>query len=113
MPSSRVQRLARNNFSDGGVFSRSTSTHARHIEVQIFGDGRGDVVALGERDCSAAAPQSEGHRGNAGAGLDRRHARAAAASAPCGWASRCDYRSAGTVEFVYDARHAASSTSSK
>lgn len=48
----RVKRLANNNFADDGVFIEKFISSARHIEVQIFGDGEGKVIALGERDCS-------------------------------------------------------------
>ena len=47
-----VERLAQKNFGRGGVFLERYVEHARHIEVQIFGDGLGEVIALGERDCS-------------------------------------------------------------
>src|SRR6202521_2143820 len=47
-----VERLARSNFSDGGLFLEKYIEQARHIEVQLFGDGNGTVIALGERDCS-------------------------------------------------------------
>ena len=47
-----VKYLARNNFKDAGLFLEKFIANARHIEVQIFGDGKGEVVALGERDCS-------------------------------------------------------------
>ncbi|MEA3151743.1 MAG: urea carboxylase, partial [Gammaproteobacteria bacterium] len=43
-----VERLATQIFSRGGVFLEKYIDRARHIEVQIFGDGAGDVVALGE-----------------------------------------------------------------
>ena len=49
----RVERLARNNFKDAGIFLEKYVARGRHIEVQIFGDGKGNVIALGERDCSA------------------------------------------------------------
>ena len=47
-----VRRLGEQFFSDAGVFVERCVDRARHIEVQIFGDGKGNVVALGERDCS-------------------------------------------------------------
>ena len=47
-----VVRLGAGNFGNGGVFLESYVETARHIEVQVFGDGKGRVVALGERDCS-------------------------------------------------------------
>jgi urea carboxylase len=48
-----VKRLGANNFADDGVFLEKFIAAARHIEVQIFGDGKGKAVAIGERDCSS------------------------------------------------------------
>lgn len=48
----RVQRLASANFSSSGVFLERFVAHARHIEVQVFGDGCGRTISLGTRDCS-------------------------------------------------------------
>ena len=47
-----MERLARANFKDAGIYLEKYVEQARHIEVQIFGDGGGKVIALGERDCS-------------------------------------------------------------
>jgi urea carboxylase len=47
-----VKRLGQNNFSDAGVFIEKYIERARHLEVQVFGDGQGQVIALGVRDCS-------------------------------------------------------------
>ena len=48
----RVQRLAAANFGAGGVFLERLVRPARHVEVQVFGDGTGRVALLGDRDCS-------------------------------------------------------------
>jgi urea carboxylase len=48
-----VLRLSQGNFKHGGIYLEKYVTRARHVEVQIFGDGKGGVLALGERDCSA------------------------------------------------------------
>ncbi len=47
-----VARTSQSSFRDSGIFLEKFVDHARHIEVQILGDGRGEVIALGERDCS-------------------------------------------------------------
>ena len=39
-------------FGDAGVFVEKYVQRARHIEVQIFGDGLGNIVAFPERECS-------------------------------------------------------------
>jgi urea carboxylase len=45
-----VQRLSRQNFGHSGVFLGKYIGYARHVEVQIFGDGEGRVLALGDRE---------------------------------------------------------------
>jgi urea carboxylase len=98
-----VARLARTNFADGGVYLEKLVSPARHVEVQIFGDGKGEVVALGERDCSVQRRNQKVIEETPAPGLatgTRAALREAAVSLGC--AAR--YRSAGTVEFVLDAR---------
>src|SRR5580658_8880542 len=48
-----VVRLSRNSFRDGSVYLERFVTRAKHVEVQIFGDGKGGILPLGMRDCSA------------------------------------------------------------
>ncbi|UJP05102.1 MAG: urea carboxylase [Nitrosomonas sp.] len=97
-----VKQLAQNNFKDAGLYLEKFVDQARHIEVQIFGDGSGQVVALGERDCSMQrrnqkvveetpaphiTPQLRQTLWNTAVRLGR----------------AIHYQSAGTVEFIVDA----------
>jgi acetyl/propionyl-CoA carboxylase alpha subunit len=47
-----ARREAEGAFGDGRLFVEKLVAPARHVEVQVLGDGRGQVFALGERDCS-------------------------------------------------------------
>ncbi|HCD62544.1 MAG TPA: 3-methylcrotonyl-CoA carboxylase [Acinetobacter nosocomialis] len=96
-----VSYLAQVNFKDAGLYLEKFVQHARHIEVQIFGDGQGQVLALGERDCSvqrrhqkvleeAPAPQMPSEKLEA--------MRQAAIDA----ARAVNYVGAGTVEFIVE-----------
>ncbi|MBW4469619.1 MAG: urea carboxylase [Stenomitos rutilans HA7619-LM2] len=96
-----VQRLSRNNFSESGVFLEKYVERARHIEVQIFGDGQGTVVALGERDCSIQRRNQkvieEAPAPNISDALRQRLYESAVQLGQV-----VHYQSAGTVEFIYD-----------
>jgi urea carboxylase len=96
-----VERLAASNFSQGGVFIEKFVEQARHIEVQIFGDGRGNVVALGERDCSVQRRNQKVIEETPAPRLEERTRQQLFACAERLGRS-VDYKSAGTVEFVYD-----------
>ncbi len=97
-----VRGLATANFSDGGVFLEKFVRNARHIEVQLFGDGHGNVIALGERDCSMQRRNQKVLEEAPAPGLSAAQ-RAALHEAAIRLGRAVNYRSAGTVEFVYDA----------
>ena len=100
-----VARLGQGNFGDAGVFLERYIRRARHIEVQIFGDGHGHVVALGERDCSLQRRNQKVVE-EAPAPLLPDAIRSALYAAAIRLGQAAQYRSAGTVEFLYDAeRH--------
>ena len=96
-----VERLARKNFSRGGVFLERFIERARHIEVQIFGDGAGAVVALGERDCSVQRRNQKLIEETPAFGLPA-GIREKLSDAAVRLGKAVSYRSVGTVEFVYD-----------
>lgn len=98
----RVKRLAGNNFADDGVFLEKFVAQARHIEVQIFGDGQGGVIALGERDCSAQRRNQKVVEETPAPNLPQ-GVREALQSTAVRLGQAVNYRSAGTVEYVYDA----------
>jgi urea carboxylase len=98
---SSIGRLAAGNFGDARLYLERFIEKARHIEVQIFGDGTGEVVALGERDCSLQRRNQkvveETPAPNLSEALRERLRGAAIALGRA-----VSYESAGTVEFVYD-----------
>ncbi len=99
-----VERLARSNFSQGGIFLEKYVETARHIEVQIFGDGLGKVVALGERDCSLQRRNQKVVEETPAPGIsDELRQRLMSTAVKLGEA--VNYRSAGTVEYVYDSNN--------
>ncbi|WP_342654643.1 urea carboxylase [Pseudomonas sp. F3-2] len=96
-----VKRLGQNNFSDAGVFLEKYIQRARHLEVQVFGDGQGDVIALGVRDCSVQRRNQKVLEETPAPNLPTGMADELCAAA-IQLAKAVSYRSAGTVEFVFD-----------
>jgi len=96
-----VRRLGQNNFANAGIFLEKYVAAARHIEVQIFGDGRGKVVALGERDCSLQRRNQKVIEETPAPGLPD-GVREALWDAARHLGESVNYRSAGTVEYIYD-----------
>ncbi|HEX8874802.1 MAG TPA: biotin carboxylase N-terminal domain-containing protein, partial [Nitrosospira sp.] len=97
-----VKYLAQNNFKDAGLFLEKFVENARHIEVQIFGDGRGGVVALGERDCSMQRRNQKVIEETPAPNLTPR-LRQALLDAAVRLGKSVNYQSAGTVEYIFDA----------
>ena len=96
-----VQRMGQASFGSAALYLEKFVASARHIEVQIFGDGAGKVIALGERDCSAQRRNQKVIEETPAPGLvDAARKELLACAVRLGEAVR--YQSAGTVEFIYD-----------
>lgn len=96
-----VQRLGKSFFNDAGVFLERFVDEARHVEVQIFGNGMGQVVALGERDCSVQRRNQKVMEETPAPGLPAA-TRKKLLDAAVKLGESVGYASAGTVEFIYD-----------
>ena len=96
-----VQRLSRANFKETGIYLEKYVQAARHIEVQIFGNGLGKVIALGERDCSVQRRNQKVIEETPAPNITQA-VRLALSDTAIKLGCALKYRSAGTVEFVYD-----------
>ena len=98
-----VERLAKSAFKSDGLFLEKYVETARHIEVQLFGDGRGNVVSLGERDCSVQRRNQKVIEEAPAPRLSNAQ-RQQLADTAVRLGEAIGYQSAGTVEFVLDAK---------
>ena len=94
-----ARREATAAFSDGTVYLEKLLVRPRHVEIQVFGDGRGEVVHLMERECSIQRRHQKVVEETPSPALDpalREQMGAAAIAA----AKAVDYAGAGTVELM-------------
>lgn len=96
-----VIKLAGTNFSNSGVFLEKYIQTARHIEVQIFGDGKGNIKTLGERDCSIQRRNQKVIEETPAPNISDK-LREELFEASKKLALAVNYKSAGTVEYIYD-----------
>ena len=96
-----AQREARASFGDDTVFFERYVRRARHIEVQVLGDTHGNVVHLGERECSIQRRHQKVVEEAPSPAIDAAQ-RAEIGEAAVVAARAVGYYSAGTVEFLYD-----------
>ena len=88
-------------FSDGSLYVERAVVGARHVEIQVLGDGEGGVLTLGERDCSIQRRhQKLVEEGPSPAVSDE--LRAAMEDAARRATEALSYRGAGTIEFLLD-----------
>ena len=93
---------ARSSFGDERVFIEKFVEEPRHIEIQVIADKHGNVVHLGERECSIQRRHQKVIEEAPSPFLDEK-TRAAMGAEAVALAQAVDYSSAGTVEFIVDA----------
>ena len=93
---------AASSFGDDRIFIEKFVTSPRHIEIQVLGDKHGNIIHLGERECSIQRRNQKVIEEAPSPFLDA-HTRAAMGAQAVALARSVDYDSAGTVEFIVDA----------
>lgn len=99
-----VCHLAGANFGNSGTFLEKYIERARHVEVQIFGNQYGEVVTLGERDCSVQRRNQKVMEETPAPNI-RPEVKEEMFKAAKSLAGSAGYRNAGTVEFLYDEKN--------
>ncbi|WP_113905133.1 MULTISPECIES: acetyl/propionyl/methylcrotonyl-CoA carboxylase subunit alpha [Brevibacterium] len=99
-----ARREAAGSFGDDTLFLERLVATPRHIEVQIVADSHGNVIHLGERECSLQRRHQKVIEEAPSALLDEA-TRARIGEAACETARSVGYRGAGTVEFIVGAEH--------
>ena len=98
----RATNEARSSFGDTRIFIEKYIQQPRHIEIQIMADGRGNVIYLGERECSIQRRHQKVIE-EAPSPFLNEATRQKMGEQSCALARAVDYQSAGTVEFIADA----------
>ncbi|TPW29325.1 acetyl-CoA carboxylase biotin carboxylase subunit [Pararhizobium mangrovi] len=97
----RARSEARSSFGDERVFIEKFVLEPRHIEIQVLADTHGNVIHLGERECSIQRRNQKVVEEAPSPFLDAK-TRAEMGAQAVALAKAVDYRSAGTVEFIVD-----------
>ncbi len=97
----QAQREAEAAFGSSECIVEALVQRARHIEIQIIGDNHGNVVALGERDCSTQRRHQKLIEESPSPVITP-ETRAAMCADAVKLAKKAGYTNAGTVEFIYD-----------
>jgi len=98
-----AKREAKAAFGDEHVFCERYVERPRHVEIQLLGDAHGNVIALGERECSVQRRHQKVLEEAPSPALDP-ELRAGLSEAAVAFARAIGYRSAGTAEFMLDGR---------
>ncbi|TDT78096.1 acetyl-CoA carboxylase biotin carboxylase subunit [Litoreibacter halocynthiae] len=91
----------KSNFGNDEVYIEKYLTTPRHIEIQVFGDGKGRAVHLGERDCSLQRRHQKVFEEAPGPAIDA-ETRARIGKICADAVANIDYAGAGTIEFLYE-----------
>ncbi len=97
----RARSEAKSSFGDDRVFIEKYVVEPRHIEIQVLADSHGNVLYLGERECSIQRRNQKVVEEAPSPFLDAK-TRAAMGEQAVALARAVDYQSAGTVEFIVD-----------